>query len=124
MKHLYFFLFVFILGGLSSCSDEDDYKKLDNQVNTVTFKVYSNSPGVPVTLTDCCPGPYLIIKNSWERTVSTMDYVAQIEAECEDKNTLITGEIYINGRLKRRSESNRFLKFAVPIKGNPPFRFY
>lgn len=116
MKHLYFFLIVFILGGLSSCSDEDDYKKLDNQVNTVTFKVYSNSPDVPVRLSDCCPP--LIIKGSWERTVQTTDYKVQIDARCDDENTLLTGEIYVNGRLKKKWEANGLLKFAVRLKGN------
>lgn len=119
MKQLYFFLIVFILGGLSSCSDEDDYKKLDNQVNTVTFKVYSNSPGVPVTLTECCEEPYLIIKDSWERTVQTTAYGAHIDARCDDENTLLTGEIYINGRLKKKRESNGLLKLGVEIKGDP-----
>ena len=103
-----------LLCSLSSCSKDDDggYAKLANQENTITYKIYSNTQGVPITLQSG-----LVIKDYWETTFVTKEYSAQIVATSDDPNVLITGEIYVNGKLKARNEKNSSLRITYQIKG-------
>lgn len=113
---------IFICGSFYSCSGEDDdfgYSKLNNQENTIKFKVYSNTPGVPVKLSDFYFGTSLIIKDYWEGEFITKGWHTGFDASCEDETVLITGEIYVNGKLKLRREANRYLTLDLTIKGNP-----
>ncbi|MDR2913484.1 MAG: hypothetical protein LBV74_01380 [Tannerella sp.] len=115
---LLIFISIFICGSFNSCSEEDDdggYSKLKNQENTIKFKVYSNTPGVPITLSDFYFGR-LIIKDHWEGVFRTKDWGTNIEASCEDETVLITGEIYVNGELKLKKEGNRHLRLGLTIK--------
>lgn len=106
-------LFSFICIFFYSCSDDDDeYLKRDNQENRITFKVRSNTPGVPITI-DEFYGGVLIIKDYWEGEYVTKRYGAQFTANCEDKTVLITGEIYVNGKLKLRRDGNGQVRLIV-----------
>lgn len=108
-----------------SCSeDENDISnaiRLNNQENFVTIKVYSNNPDSPIVLgAECTPnGPCLTIKEYYEWTVKTKSYWAQIVADCKDSETLMTGEIYVNGRLKGRRQANSHLFMECVVKGHP-----
>lgn len=96
-----------------SCSDGID---IDEQENMVTYKVYSNTPDSPITMSgaDCLN---LVIKDKWEKTILTKEFFAQIDATCKDRNTLMTGEIYVNGKLKMKREANSHLMMSIRIKG-------
>ena len=114
MKHFYL-LFTLLVSTicLLSCSDEID---IDEQENMVTYKVYSNTPDEPITMNGAgCLN--LVIKNKWEKTILTKEFFAQIDATCKDRNTLMTGEIYVNGKLKMRRETNSRLMMSIRIKG-------
>ena len=119
MEFQYLFLAVLFIGCLSSCSKED-LEVLDEQENTVTCKVYGDIPDTSITISGGGIS-ILIVKGSWEKIIKNKDYVAQIEAICEDQNNLLTAEIYINGKLKKRGEANGYLKIATAIKGSPIF---
>ncbi len=90
-----------------SCGD-DDYDggeaKRNNQENTVKFKLTCNTQDVPVTLYGW--GDYLIIKNSWEGECVTKQYKVLFSAICRDETALLTGEIYVNGKLVNKAEGN------------------
>lgn len=104
-------------GSFFSCSEDDDggYAKKQNKENTVLFKVYSNTPTAPITIQDI-PEGYLIIKDHWERQFVTKLYGAQFSASCDDKDVLITGEIYVNGKLLLKREGNRYISLNVDFK--------
>lgn len=106
---------------LFSCSEDEDggYSKLDNQVNKVEFKVYSNTADVPINIEGAPDSFYLTIKNYWNTTFTTKDWGTEFDARCSDPTVLITGEIYINGKLKLRKEANTLLHMYVVIKGEP-----
>ena len=113
-----------LLSTLSSCSkDETDVVYIDEliaQENTVTVKVYSDNPESEITLgAECCPGRSLVVTGEYEWTVKTTVPVAMIVAWCDDPETLITGEIYINGELKAKRQANTYLKMGAVIKGHP-----
>lgn len=107
------FLLISILC-LYSCSDDID---IYEQENIVTYKVYSNTPGEPMTISGAgCLN--LVIKDKWEKTELTKDFKVRMEVTCKDRNTLMTGEIYVNGKLKIRKEANSLLMIGLQIKGN------
>ena len=88
--------------------------------NKVTYKFYTNTPGVPVTLTECVGSVgKLIIKENWEQTSITKWQYASMKATCEDPNTLLTCEIYVNGRFWGREQGNRYVRIVRVLKGNP-----
>lgn len=98
---------------LFSCNETD----IEEQEYVVTYKVYSNTPDEPITISGAgCLN--LVIKDKWEKTERTKDYSIQLIAKCQDRNTLITGEIYVNGKLKKRSEANSYLAMGLRLKGN------
>ena len=119
MKISVVFILLSILFGsvLDSCSGDDDggYEKEKNQENTVMFKVYSNTPGVPITVSGM--GDDKIIKDYWEGETVTKNAVVQICATCKDKTVLMTCEIYVNGKLKVRAEGNSYVLREYRIKG-------
>lgn len=105
-------LFVFSFFFSSCSSDDDDYYKRDQQVNKIEYKVFSNTPDVPIRISEF-PGGTLVIKNSWKGEYETKQYGASMTLSCEDENVLMTGEIYVNGKLKLREEGNRSVYLMV-----------
>lgn len=101
----------------SSCSKDDDggYSKKENQENVVKLKISTNTPGIPIRL-NCYFGQPLIIKDNWENKYITKEYGAQLTAICDDNTVLITAEIYINGKLKKKSQGNGYVLLGVDIK--------
>lgn len=100
----------------ASCSKEVDIWEVENEV---TYKFYTNTPGQPVVLMDCVEGPYLIVKENWERTIRTKNQYVGMDVTCEDPYTLLTCEIYVNGKLRRRKQGNRRVYISIVLKGNP-----
>jgi hypothetical protein len=117
IRNVLVFLSLFISFSFNSCKNEDDdggLSKRANQENVIVKKVFSNTKGVPITLQSLQGG--LIIKDSWETSVVTKDSFAQLVATCEDKDVLITGEIYVNGVLKAQQQANKYLSMTIQIK--------
>lgn len=100
-----------------SCSDDDDggASKKEAQENEITFKVFSNTPDVPITISEFYGGT-LVIKNSWEGSYTTKRWATQFTATCKDETVLITGEIYVNGKLKMKREGNKYIQLIVDVK--------
>lgn len=95
-----------------SCSDDDEpYKKRD-QENNIKFKVYSNTPEALIVISEFYGGT-LIIKDHWEGGYTTKQYGTQFSATCEDGTVLITGEIYVNGKLRLKRDGNKYIKLVV-----------
>lgn len=114
MKHFHLFSTLLLVSVmcLFSCDEID----IEEQENVVTYKVYSNTPDEPITISGAgCLN--LVIKDKWEKTERTKDFRTQLVAKCQDRNTLITGEIYVNGKLKKRSEANSHLIMGLRLKG-------
>ncbi len=105
--------------GFSACSEEEeDYKALENKETTIKVKIYTNSDDAPVYVTGGgISSPYLIVKGKWENTYNTKNYFAGFEADCEDEKVLLTGELYVNGKLKIRKQANRWIKISSRVKG-------
>ncbi len=121
LKKLAIILYTIVGCCFLSCSKEDDdggYSKLANQENKVEFKVYSNTIGVPIKLSGVGQSGYLTIKDYYEEQFVTKNWGAGFEARCDDPTVLMTGEIYVNGKLKSRIAANERLKISVTIKGN------
>ena len=100
---------------LFSCSkDEVD---LDDVKNIVTFKVTSDTPDQPfeISATD---GYKFKTKDKWEKTIVTKNYFASLIIECDNPNTLIKGQIYVNGILVREKEDNQYIHIGLRLKGN------
>lgn len=117
-KNLLIILLPFFICCLfSSCSEDDDggYSKKLNQENVIKFKVISNTLDAPVTISEFYGGN-LIIKNSWENEFVTKDYGTHFFATCENETVLMTGEIYVNGKLKLRKEGNKRIELSVNVK--------
>ena len=110
LKFIIPLLAVLICSTLHSCSDDDVSK--DDQENEVTFKVISNTPEAPITISEFL-GEHLTIKDYWEGKYVTKKYSAQFSASCEDPEVLITGEIYVNGKLQLKREGNRYIQLTV-----------
>jgi hypothetical protein len=117
IKNLFFLLSLIICCSFSSCSKDDDggYSKKENQENVVKLKISTNTPGIPIKL-NCYFGQPLIIKDNWEKKYITKQYGAQLTATCDDNAVLITAEIYVNGKLRKRSEGNNYIMLGVDIK--------
>ncbi len=97
---------------LGACSKEDTE-------NTITVKFYSNSDTAPVYITGGGTGePYLIVKKKWENTYTTENDCAGFDARCDDMEVLLTGEIYVNGKLKQRKYANGLLIVGYCMRGN------
>jgi len=97
----------------NSCSDDEDggYSKREKERHEIVLKVYSNTKGVPVSVQQG-----LTIKDYWESKYVTQMYGAQIQAYCVDLTVLLTGEIYVDGKLKAKGEANGVLKVNAQIK--------
>lgn len=83
-----------------SCSSDDDTSR------EITFKVYtSNSESIiQIQATET---PLIRTQGSWEKTFkSDKDTTIGLQVYCEDRNTLLTGEIYVNGIKKTTQEGN------------------
>lgn len=112
-------LSIVVCGFLYSCSNEDDdggYAKERDHENTIIKKVFSNTPGVPITINGLQGGGDLIIKDSWEGMYITKNYVVQLEADCKDEKVLMTCEIYVNGKLRSRKDGNSSVMLEVVVK--------
>lgn len=93
-----------------SCSKDDG-------TNEVTLKVYSNTAGVPITLSGGgIPGNYLVVKDNFEKRWRTDWDQTYITVRCDDKTVLITVEVYINGKLKEKEHGNSFVEIYYLIK--------
>lgn len=116
MKINVFLLFI-VYCLLFSCSKDYDggYYAKDNQENEVKIKVSSNTPGVPITLSNINGSP-LTIKDSWETEFITKQWRVGLIARCDDETVLITMEIFINGALKLKKQANSYLNIGVVIK--------
>ena len=110
-------LILLLCFSLHSCSKEENDESEKEHI--ITLKIHSNTPESPIVLNGIGAGGYLIIKDKWEYTFSTRDYVAQLNAECNDKNVLIKGEIYVNGKLTASKEANNYINIYVILKGKP-----
>jgi hypothetical protein len=114
MKKVFFLLVSMIIcGSFYSCSGDDDDK--EKQENAVKFKVYSNTKGVPITISGSYGGQ-LIIKDYWERDYVTKQWVVELSATCEVETVLISCEIYVNGKLKERNDGNNHVRVSVRVK--------
>lgn len=108
MKKVFLFLSIILL--CCACeSDEARRLRIENQVNTITIKIYSNTPGALIKL----PELGLIVKDHWEDNIKTKGNSIRVIMECENRNVLMTGEIYVNGKLKTRKEGNQYVIFGV-----------
>lgn len=99
---------------LFSCSkDEVD---LDDVTNVVNFKVTSDSPNQPfeISATD---GYHFKTSGNWEKTITTKNYFASLIIECDNPNTLLKGQIYVNGILVREKEGNQYIHIGLRLKG-------
>lgn len=99
---------------LFSCSkDEVD---LDDVTNVVNFKVTSDSPNQPfeISATD---GYHFKTSGNWEKTITTKNYFASLIIECDNPNTLLKGQIYVNGILVRKKEGNQNIHIGLRLKG-------
>ncbi len=109
-KILQFFLVLGIGLLLFSCSNDDD------GFNTVTIKVYCNTPGVPVRVTGLGSKGYLTIKDFYEETFRTEVRRFTLKARCDDEDALVTIEIYVNGKLSQKRSDNSFLSILEILK--------
>ncbi len=114
-KFIFFLFTVISCCILSGCEKEDEYTKKKNKVNRVTLKVFSNDPCAPVTVYGY-ETIGLVIRSKWEKEVFTKAWFTQLEAQCNDPTVLLTVEIYVNGKLKRRREDNGFAGITVKLK--------
>jgi len=105
-------LIIFSLAYIS-CSEEDDWEKLDNLEHKVTIKLFSNTPGVPMTTISG-----LIVKDYWEYEIITKDYFANYIAYCSDPTVLMILELYVNGKLKARSQGDERVELRYRLKGD------
>lgn len=99
---------------LFSCSkDEVD---LDDVTNVVNFKVTSDSPNQPfeISATD---GYHFKTSGNWEKKITTKNYFASLIIECDNPNTLLKGQIYVNGILVRKKEGNQYIHIGLRLKG-------
>ena len=101
-----------------SCSTDDDggYNKLEDKENKVEYKVYTNSPGIPIRMYGYQGQQPLVIKESWMGEYITKAYGANMRLLCDDPSVLLTGEIYINGKLKIRREGNSTVMMEIKLK--------
>jgi hypothetical protein len=117
LKNLAVILYTIIGCCFLSCSKDDDggYSKLANQEHVIEYKLISNTSGTQMTISNYNGIP-LIINDHWEAKLVTKDYYAQFVARCDNDTTLMTGEIYVDGKLKLRREANSYLDLTVKIK--------
>ena len=99
-----------------SCDDKDDPYALEKEEHLVKVVVYSNTPDVPIAIYGFTNPSPLYIKDYWEREISTKFYRVGFRATCDDPTTLITGELYIDGKLQGKQEGNRYISLGAKIK--------
>lgn len=113
IKGLLILLTVIICSSLSSCSKDEDggFSKHANEQHRVVLKVFSNTKGIPFSVQSG-----LIVKDYWESEYDTKESFTQINARCDDATVLLTGEIYVDGKLKLKSEANSYLILSASLK--------
>lgn len=107
-------LFTVLTIALFTISCNSDETSIEDQLNTVTYKVMANGDS-PFTINGF-HHTNLTTRHKWERTEQTKDYYASISVNCDDPTVLITIEIYKNGKLIERREANSRLNINVPLK--------
>lgn len=103
MKYLKWFISFCLLAFLSpSCSKSD--------TNKVRFVIDSNTPETPIRVYGIQTGAtYFVVKDHYENTVETDENLVVLDARCDDRNTLITLEVHVNGKLKKRVSGNMWV---------------
>lgn len=97
-------LFCLILAAFVRCS------KSDERENRVTYIVDSNTPDTPIRVVGADPrSTYIVVKGHYENTITTDAEVVSVVARCDDPETLITLEIYVNGKRKDHVSGNRWV---------------
>ncbi|MCX4282552.1 hypothetical protein [Alistipes muris] len=82
----------------------------DRDTNKVRFVIDSNTPETPIRVYGAHTGAdYIVVKNHFENTIETDETLVILDARCDDSNTLITLEVHVNGKIKRRVTGNRWV---------------
>jgi len=114
MKAIFTISFIIIFSlAFTGCSDEDDWQKIENLEHKVTIKLFSNTPGVPMTLVDG-----LVVKDYWEYEAITKNFYVNFIAYCDEPTVLMTAEIYVNGKLKASNQGNQRVEVGFRLKGD------
>jgi len=104
--------FVFV----SSCSDEErdgGGNRIAVQKHTVKYKFYSDD-GSRLHVEG--HGDDFEVKGPWESEFVTDEPHKKISVNCTNCNALITGEIYVDGKLKAKHSRNSRLQLCVDLK--------
>jgi hypothetical protein len=109
MKHLFSILLCATL--FCSCYDDEEtaYK--------IKYVLRANTDS---TIEMWWPNPRLLVREyyEYEDTIKESDatYAAMLHCHCEDPNTLLMGEIYIDGALKAKDSAYTLLKMTYRFK--------
>ena len=118
MNKIICFLFCLLCSlSFSSCKDDID---IDEQENTITYKVFANEDEY-ISVSDIRDEKGntvngLLVKSGWEHTIKTKEWDVYIILRCENPKTLLTVEIYKNKKLIDRKEGNSYLNLHKQIK--------
>lgn len=107
-------LFISLFFCFTACDKDED---LDSQENHVRVMVKSNSSEIPFTVQSQKHGS-LTVKEKWEFTETTKDYYGGISVSCADNTVLLSGKIYVNGKLKAERHANEYLDLTIRLKGD------
>ncbi|WP_300906051.1 MULTISPECIES: hypothetical protein [Bacteroidales] len=104
MKYLRWIVAVGLWAFISlSCSKSDN-------TNEVRFVIDSNTTEIPIRVYGAQPGTsHIVVKNHFENTIETDEALVVLDARCDDHNTLVSLEVYVNGKLKKRVSGNMWV---------------
>ncbi len=97
------------IGLFSACNKNDP--------PLVLYKVTCNMPDVPVRVYGLPEGNPLIVKGNYEKAVLKDTDIVGLEARCDNPEALITLEVFVNGKSRKKVSGNRWLTTGdIPLK--------
>lgn len=120
-KIIWFLLPLISLGLFQSCGDD---VSLEDQENYIEYRIYSDTPDsqlyVDATGID---GYGVYVRNSFEKALTTKDFFAVIKVKCDDPKALISVELYVNKKLRVKTENNSYVFVSERLKGTGPYLY-
>lgn len=107
MKHLFSILLCAVL--FCSCNNDDESYKIKYVIRANTDSVIHVFSPKEITIKECW---------EYEKIYEADSYlnVAAITCSCSDSETLLIGEIYVNGDLKVKDDANNHLQVSYNFK--------
>lgn len=117
MKNVICILGIFMGLSFISCSSEETWEELEAKENVVVYEVICSDANATVHLSDLLYHPSIInVSSGWRGEVTSNSYSAPMTMQCDDPYVLMTGRIYVNGKLREERSGTSYVQVSCKLK--------